>query len=490
MLLSISAFSQESFRVEWEIDDYARPKSAIKSSNGNTLIIGQINLQNNNDFDAFIFKMLPNGDYSYIRTSAPPDTSTIYRDIIQLNNGNFFVIGVNGASNYNNSDEQYKLVTAIFDENLNLISEKKYNYDYTYKSIGSVKILHEENGNILLAASAVRFSGSPSNYIDLGLFRFTPEGDTIETKFYHYERNVYIYDFKKIPESDNYLILEFTTQWYGDFECYVLKPDLTAECINYHSSYDYSVNEDLTLAYWYPDKSFMMGSSMSLSEKERDIGLGVFRCDTLANISDYLFLNHVDIYDQHAPSQCMSYADENSIYITGFVADYGNCENPDSIELYVVDTALNQVAYKSLGGDMSYEIFGVLTANDGGAIIYGSAINYKNDCSPNLVVYYVSRDELGLPPVKVFDIKKTDDQDLVYPNPACDIVNIRVKKKLLHNRSRIRLYNSFGKKIYDYRLPSIGNTLQLDVSNLDKGVYIYKIVNDESVISAGKFIKQ
>lgn len=511
-LTVIPAFSQNSFRTEWEIDDNTTPISAITDNESNTVIVGQIKkTQSNNDNDAFIFKMTPDGDYSYLRTSAPQDTSIIYKDIIQLSNGNFFVIGGKGPTDYENSTEQAKLTIDIFDEDLNIIISKKFNYNEIYKNIGFSVLQKEENGNILLAASVTRKTGSSMNKTDLGLFRFTPEGDTIETKFYHYDRNVYVYDFEKIPESDNYLILEFTTQLYGDFECYVLKPDLTAECINYHNSFDYWVREDLTHAYWYPDKTFMMGSSMSLSDKSTDKGLGVFRCDTLANISDYLFLNKIDIYDQHAYSQCMSYADENSIYITGYIADYLNCANPDSIELYVVDTALNQVAYKSLGGDMSYDIFGVLTAKDGGAIIYGKAWSPETNCYGNLVVYYVSRDELGLPPVHVFDTEKQEDNAIVYPNPACDIVNIRIpsygttngitdvsnrttdgltRQLRERDQTRIKLYNSSGKKIYDYRLPHKGNTLQLNISNLENGIYIYEITNEQQVISKGKFIKQ
>ena len=515
-LTVIPAFSQESFRTEWEIDDNASPTRAMVDNEGNTVIVGLIRKpQSNNDIDAFIFKMTPDGNYSYVHIPSAVDSSFYYQDIIQLDNGNYFVLGKKGITDLD-VEYQRKIVISVYDENLNLLTEKIYSYNDIYLTMGYAVMLKEQNGNILLASSVKRREGSSMNKTDLGLFRFTPEGDTIETIFHHYERNVYVYDFEKIPESDNYLILEFTTQLYGDFECYVLKPDLTAECINFHNSFDYHVREDLTLAYWYPNKTFMMGSGMRISNTS-DNGLGVYRCDTLANISDYLFLNKIDIYDQHAYSQCMSYADENSIYITGYIADYLNCANPDSIELYVVDTALNQVAYKSLGGDMSYDIFGVLTAKDGGAIIYGKAWSPETNCYGNLVVYYVSRDELGLPPVHVFDTEKQEDNAIVYPNPACDIVNIRIPSygttneitdvsgeitdgltrqlrvqaiRRLNGQTRIKLYNSSGKKIYDYRLPHKGNTLQLNISNLENGIYIYEITNEQQVISKGKFIKQ
>ncbi len=35
----------------------------------------------------------------------------------------------------------------------------------------------------------------------------------------------------------------------------------------------------------------MMASGLEINEFDDDYGLGVFRCDTLANISEYLFLN-------------------------------------------------------------------------------------------------------------------------------------------------------------------------------------------------------
>lgn len=486
----ITTYSQESFRLEWEIEDNLMPLNAIVDNEGNTIVVGLIRKVNQNyDADGFIFKMTPEGEYSYYRYPSEPDTSVSFGEVIQIDNGNYFVFSSYGPNDHNNPNE--KTMVCIFDQDLNLITKKIYELDTIYERISNQNLIVEDNGNILCAATISRKESNPMNKHDLALYRFAQNGDTIETKFRHFQRNVQVYDLDKIPESCNYLILEFITQLYGDFECYILKPDLSMDTVNFHNSFDYNVSGNKTCDYWYPDKTFLMASSMSFSDKSSDYGFGVLLCDTIANISDYLFLNKVDIYDNIAYRQCMAYADENSIYVSGYMSDYWDCDNPDSIELYVVDTALNQLAYKSLGGDISYDSWGVLTAKDKGAIIYGIAWHPEGEnCYGNLVIYKVSREELGLPPVQVFDIEKQHNESKVYPNPATDIVNICFNKDLYQERTRIKLYNNSGKKIYDFQLPHNGNTLQLNIKNLEKGLYVYEITYKKQLLSKGKFIKQ
>ncbi len=494
IMISISAQiqSQVSMRVEWDVFDNVAATEGIIDSKGNVLIVGQIYKKDTyNDRDAFIFKMDTNGNYIYDRVPEAPDSSIIYQNVIQLINGKYMVVGRKGPSDYNNDSIQRELVVTIYDEDLNLLVDKRYNYREIYKTLFNIYFLEESNGNILFAATAMRKTGDPMNNHDLGLFRFTQEGDTIETKFLHFQRNVMVYDMDKIPGSNNYLVIEAHTQLYGEFECMILRPDLVVDTINYFYDYDYNVNNDITCDYWYPDKTFLMGSGMSVNDKSDEIGLAVFRCDTLANISDTLFLNKQGVHQRNSFIECLSFADEGSIYVVGYEEDFLNCHNNDSINLYVVDTGLNQVAYKSLGGDESYDTFGVLTSKDHGAYIYGQVWYPDGDvCTSNLVIYHVSREDLGLPPVKVLDLERTPGQAKVYPNPASSILNISVDERTLQEHTRIKLYNSQGKKVYDYRLPHVGNTLQLDVTNLEPGLYVYNIASGKQVLVRGKFVKQ
>jgi hypothetical protein len=490
LIISQTQYAQESFRLEWEIEDGLVPTNGIVDNDGNTIVVGYIRKINQNGvMDGFIFKMIHEDEYLYYRYPWQPDSNLCFKDVIQLDNGNYFVFSSFGPNDYYNPDETAMVL--IFDQDLNLVTEKIYGLPELFKTIGGINLIREENGTILMAASSKRISNPPYNICELALYRFTQTGDTLETRFSNYQNYARVYDIEKIPNSNNYLLLTRGVTGWGDFECCVLKPDLTMDTINFHSSFDYWVNTEKVTDYWYPDKTFMMAGGLLLNEFGTDDGLGVFRCDTLANISEYLFLNNINIEDRNAYNNCMAYADENSIYIAGFMADFEDCADPDSIELYVVDTGLNQIAYKSLGGDISYDVMGVMTAKDKGAILYGVAWHPVGEyCNGNLVIYYVSREDLGLEPVQVFDTETDDNSSNVYPNPASNIIHFHVNKELLTERSRIKLYNSSGRKIYDYRLPEKGNTLQLNISNLEKGWYLFEISNESEIISKGKFVKQ
>ena len=103
-------------------------------------------------------------------------------------------------------------------------------------------------------------------------------------------------------------------------------------------------------------------------------------------------------------------------------------------------------------------------------IIRESADRYSNPTSqhgygiPDFELAYdttLSVNEIEVNPIRI------------YPNPAVDILNIEIPKNDLIEFSVI-VYNVLGEKIYEKKLL---NTLQLDVSLLNSGVYFLKILN-------------
>lgn len=71
---------------------------------------------------------------------------------------------------------------------------------------------------------------------------------------------------------------------------------------------------------------------------------------------------------------------------------------------------------------------------------------------------------------------------LIYPNPAKNIINITESKN-----SQILIYDIFGKNIISKILISDNETI--DVSNLESGTYIVKIIKNDSIISKILIIK-
>ena len=103
-------------------------------------------------------------------------------------------------------------------------------------------------------------------------------------------------------------------------------------------------------------------------------------------------------------------------------------------------------------------------------------------CSPHASMYGVVNvtDPLS---VNEYNIIQLD----VYPNPAIDIVNIKLNT--LNEDADLEIYNMLGKvvmqKSYDFNAES----LSIDVSQLTTGIYILKVSNSEST-SYKRFIKK
>nr|MBA3285207.1 T9SS type A sorting domain-containing protein [Nitrosopumilus sp.] len=69
---------------------------------------------------------------------------------------------------------------------------------------------------------------------------------------------------------------------------------------------------------------------------------------------------------------------------------------------------------------------------------------------------------------------------LVYPNPANETLNIIGLD--LNNDNKILLFDLTGRKIFE----SIINLSQINLTNLDPGLYLYQIKNNSSIITSGR----
>lgn len=82
---------------------------------------------------------------------------------------------------------------------------------------------------------------------------------------------------------------------------------------------------------------------------------------------------------------------------------------------------------------------------------------------------------------------KADDNLLVYPNPAINVLNI-ASGKILPESSSLNIYNSLGAKIYSVNKVG-GRTLQINTANFATGLYTVEIINN-SISITQKFVKE
>lgn len=72
----------------------------------------------------------------------------------------------------------------------------------------------------------------------------------------------------------------------------------------------------------------------------------------------------------------------------------------------------------------------------------------------------------------------------VYPNPNMGSFHIQLQH--VPYDSRVEIYNLVAEKMYDQAIHS--NTISLDLENYSKGMYFYKLVDQNHLIASGKII--
>ena len=79
------------------------------------------------------------------------------------------------------------------------------------------------------------------------------------------------------------------------------------------------------------------------------------------------------------------------------------------------------------------------------------------------------------------------DKVSVYPNPSTGVLNITLTGALAQHTS-IEVYDAIGKLVLAKSLTNEMNTI--NISNLDNGIYLFKILNNSSAVKIGKLVKQ
>jgi PKD repeat protein len=81
------------------------------------------------------------------------------------------------------------------------------------------------------------------------------------------------------------------------------------------------------------------------------------------------------------------------------------------------------------------------------------------------------------------DEEENREDYLVYPNPTSETLKIKSLGKKGVDVKEINMFNSLGQMMYFVNSPDLNNELQIDVSNLPKGLYFLNIVSDKGVVT-------
>ena len=486
---SVYAFSQKAQTIIWGDSLFFVPYYAILDLSNNIVIAGSDITPSKT---RKVLVKIKNGEVkNYYIQSQIQDTGTYCLNIAQLSNGNYICAGtyyVGGSSN-----NKAPIFFSVFDTNLNLITEKTYDLPPQYTTGWKFRC-HQESEDTLLYLFQAKVPYEFSSWgFDLGLIRITSTGDTVESKYYPYssdsiDLSCEVFDIRNVPNTEQYIIsIKSGTMHYRNI---ILNHNLSVDTIFEYDDIEplYGLWGNRNLAYWQDDNTFFTAGDGFLPTKG-DMALFAAKFSIQGSVLNSVVLNQTEIDDQSAVTCPIVAANDSTIYILGHDMCYG-CDPVTSkavMEVFTVNKNLDVLGYNIIGEDGYYRSLQVLTNKNGDMIAIG-AINVGDTYHFNLYVTQIPREELGLVTSVVNCESKLQDI-AAYPNPATDIIYFRIGK-LLKQGVRIILHTITGKTALSKPVKGNGNTIEVNITNLPKGVYLYEIIYKDIIINNGKFIKQ
>ena len=90
-------------------------------------------------------------------------------------------------------------------------------------------------------------------------------------------------------------------------------------------------------------------------------------------------------------------------------------------------------------------------------------------------------------PTGIVNISKSDDDIVLYPNPATSSVNVVFDASM--NVKNVAIYNLIGKAVKVYKVN--GNSAKMDINDIPSGIYFVRLINTQGqIVATRKFTHQ
>ncbi len=423
-----------------------------------------------------------------------PDTN-IFPQKVYFDDSCYYVFG----SAVTNTGGPDSLITrweymAKFDMNKQMVWENLYPRPAEltgFRASGEPRILKLFSGNLLVVTGLLRI-GSPE---DRWLLReYSNNGSIIKERvFSHYltgdmQSLTYSFDSTEIlihnsigghiPGCNNLetagygaLILDTVTYDTVGGICYL--PDINIH-YPYEAMFDHNghlILSGMTFIYDFDQHKF-------------DEYIGSYVLNSDFQVINSRLLTDKDRKTWVAYREGMDIDEDGNIFIAGevdWLPDFFP-QAYDYIYLAKMDSNLNVLTERYLGGDSFYGIMSMITTTDGGVALGGYKYDYMvNEWGDNDAFLIKTDADLMVGTSKHTTIPV--HSALVYPNPGTGTMNIRTTEK----GSILRLYNLSGKQMLQKKISNL--ITEVDCNTLAGGVYVWKLYKNNREIDHGKWIK-
>ncbi len=193
-------------------------------------------------------------------------------------------------------------------------------------------------------------------------------------------------------------------------------------------------------------------------------------------------LTDPDTNTQAAANISIDYKINGQYFIGGAInIRYIDEDVPSWFYVAMLNDTLGVEYEKYIGGDAYYWLFSVTATTDGGVLLVGTRHEFGADeyhrgvriIKLDSITDIVHVSEKQIP---VYDI-------IVYPNPGNNVLYVRTALK----NCSFLMYSSNGKLLIEESLDNLVTNIR--TNKLKRGTYIYKVIQNNTVINTGKWIK-
>lgn len=468
-----------SFEIEMGTDGDEVPIQFKLNDSGD--YIGIVNIAPPTDsiyvYNTYLYKISPLGDTISIKYSKT-DTSFVYFYITRLTTEpkGFLLSGL-GNKHGESINDPFVIMRRI-DDNLDLVWEKTFKFDYYFGSYRSAA-MELINGDIVYACS-------PHIDLDMFLLKLSSEGDSLDFAHYSGTESGEVFGLTYSPDSTN---IWLHTEWahYAGMggsliSCIVLNDELEQIGVKHYPEFFFPPFNSIL----FDNNTLLTGGSQELPNmvtQETEFTIKAYLLDSLFNVMHEITLTNPDTNSRGAESHCIDFYHLSCIYLGGNhyrQGIYGS--EPNWFYVTKLNDTLGVEYEKYIGGDDYYYLYNVTATADGGVLLAGTmqepGMTYLERDG-----FIVKLDSLGcvtgLP--NESDIAISDA--VIYPNPGTDVLNIRTALK----ECEFHLFDIWGMPISTQAIS--GHITSINTNYLSKGNYYYSVTKNKKIIISGSWIR-
>lgn len=487
------------FAQEWALPIQAGWFKDVITVDGGECILGIGGSNGSND--GFILKVDKEGVYSQ-RSVHLSGMILCYHSAVQLEDGNYMVFGICDDSLCDPHYQHY-LRADVFDGQLDLISSKTFSVaDSVFDCFSNSDFRHtmqsilSKTGTVILAAVPSHYDPPYGSYSALRFYEFDAFGDTIRTVDNPISmcRVASIKEITYEPHSDNLMIVINGGVFGYDSGIpgiYVADADLNiiAHQSMLHLGGAQEISDNACEGRWFDDNRIIMDCEQYIGSSFTYHTLYV--ADSALNVYAELRLPPYDSCTWVPKGSSTAYINDSTIFAFSYCSERMFSVDEQQVNVILVDKHLNLLGRKVLKKENAMSLTSSPAAfNDGGCAVLVTIYNGQYYPGPAFCENYLMkfrREDIEI----TWDIieEENANKTSVYPNPTHGIINIPLDIPA-NVETRIQIFDIMGAKCLDCAINKSGNLITLDTQNIESGLYLYKVVSGNVLLSEGKFVKE